>query len=462
MRGAGLILLAAIVTIVSFVWGMEVQRKQTPPYRTVYSILKWVNDESPYATWKDERRRPEHGTPGVWAEDVPNSDVSVASGETTPQIMPPDEVAQLQALGYLGATEMATDASGVTVNDPRAYPGLNLYNSGHAPEAVLMDMAGEVVHSWHITFADAFPEARPPPKTRGMYAFRRVHLFPNGELLAIFDGLGILRIDKDSKLLWARYNGAHHDMHVTEAGMIWVLTRDIRVHDRLHPWKEVFEDSITLMTPDGETIRSFSLIDAVFDSPLAPIMDLAETSGDIFHTNTLQLLDGSFEHLSPHFKRGNALISFRALNFVGVVDLEAERLVWALPHLSAAQHDPSFVPGGKILLLDNKWRREEKYSRVVEIDPLDHGVTWSYDGNASNGFYTSCCGITRRLPNGNTLITETDGGHAFEVTSDKEIVWEFFNPGRGGEKGELVGRLYDVQRIDPETVSNWTPSPSSN
>ena len=33
-----------------------------------------------------------------------------------------------------------------------------------------------------------------------------------------------------------------------------------------------------------------------------------------------------------------------------------------------------------------------------------------------------------RLPNGNSLITESDKGYVFEVTPEKETVWRFANP----------------------------------
>ena len=33
----------------------------------------------------------------------------------------------------------------------------------------------------------------------------------------------------------------------------------------------------------------------------------------------------------------------------------------------------------------------------------------------------------QRLPNGNTLITESDAGRVFEVTEGGDIVWEFVN-----------------------------------
>src|SRR5258706_14516162 len=37
-------------------------------------------------------------------------------------------------------------------------------------------------------------------------------------------------------------------------------------------------------------------------------------------------------------------------------------------------------------------------------------------------------GNAQRLPNGNTLITESSFGRFFEVTKEGEIVWEYVNP----------------------------------
>ncbi len=64
-------------------------------------------------------------------------------------------------------------------------------------------------------------------------------------------------------------------------------------------------------------------------------------------------------------------------------------------------------------------------------------------------FFSELCGTCQRLPNGNTLITESTRGRAFEVTPDKEIVWEFFNPHRAGENDELIATLFELIRIPP-------------
>ena len=65
------------------------------------------------------------------------------------------------------------------------------------------------------------------------------------------------------------------------------------------------------------------------------------------------------------------------------------------------------------------------------------------------------CGSSERLPNGNTLISESNRGRAIEVTPDKQIVWEFINPHRAGENNELIATLFEVVRLDPRFPLDW-------
>jgi hypothetical protein len=57
------------------------------------------------------------------------------------------------------------------------------------------------------------------------------------------------------------------------------------------------------------------------------------------------------------------------------------------------------------------------------------------------------------LPNGNTLVVETEGGRAFEFTARGEIVWEFHSPFRMGESEDEIANLYTLERVDPSRVS---------
>ena len=50
---------------------------------------------------------------------------------------------------------------------------------------------------------------------------------------------------------------------------------------------------------------------------------------------------------------------------------------------------------------------------------------WQY---TSEGFFSKTRGSAQRLPGGNTLVSESDTGHVFEVTPDGDVVWRFANP----------------------------------
>ena len=91
-------------------------------------------------------------------------------------------------------------------------------------------------------------------------------------------------------------------------------------------------------------------------------------------------------------------------------------------------------------------------SKVVEFEPFTQEVVWSYRGDASNDFYSELSGSCQRLGNGNTLITESNRGRAFEVTADGTMVWEFFNPNRAGDNKELIATLFEVVRVSRDNV----------
>ena len=57
---------------------------------------------------------------------------------------------------------------------------------------------------------------------------------------------------------------------------------------------------------------------------------------------------------------------------------------------------------------------------------------WEYTAPDKYSFYSPFVSGVQRLKNGNTLITEGVRGRFFEVDTDKEIVWEYWNPYNNG------------------------------
>ncbi|MCB9762561.1 MAG: hypothetical protein H6739_22370 [Alphaproteobacteria bacterium] len=400
----------------------------------------------------------------VGADDLPaepkrptERGVAVVSREgrwaLAPEALPMEEqIAQLQAIGYVEGSQPAPATSGVVVHDPaRAWAGYNLYTSGHGPEAVLMDMAGRVLHTWRLPFDEAFPGQAPHNEKTPTF-WRRARALPDGGLLAIFEGHGIVRLDRDSKPVWARFNGAHHDLKVDEHGDIWLLTREARPIPSISADRATLEDFVTVLGPDGTEKRRISVLDAALASDFAALLTPRREGGDVYHTNTLTLLDGRAEH--PAFTAGRVLLSMRTLSTLAVLDLDAQRVVWATKGSYHGQHDPRMLDDGRVLLFDNG----RKASRVLALDPTTLAEEVVY-GPADRSFFSKFCGAAQRTPAGTTLITESDAGRALEVTPEGEVVWAFYNPHRAGADGGLIATLFEVQRLPPDFPVGWAQHP---
>jgi hypothetical protein len=364
---------------------------------------------------------------------------------------------QLEAIGYLSGSREAADgttATGVVVHDPaRSFAGSNLYTSGHAPEAILMDMDGRVLHRWSYAFWDAWPDF-PVARTHASTEFwRRTLLLPDGSLLAIHEGLGILKLDADSNLVWAVPNRAHHDLAALPSGDILVLTREAHMVPRIHLEKPIIEDFVTRLDAEGRELARFSLLAAFDDTAFATLIDkVVGRHGDVFHTNSIAVLER--DGRDPAFRRGNLLLYMLGVGLTVVVDPDTEKVVWARFGRPERRHDPKITSAGDLLIFENEFR--EDASRIVEYAGTSQMVKWIYQGSAERPFYSETCGTVDRLPNGNTLITETDAGRAFELTPEKEIVWEFLNPNRAGEGGRYIASLFELVRLPADLDLSFT------
>jgi len=132
------------------------------------------------------------------------------------------------------------------------------------------------------------------------------------------------------------------------------------------------------------------------------------------------------------------------------------------------QHDASWIepgyPGdGNILIFNNGINRSDgRYSSVDEIVPpvdsngnyfLEPGSSygpeepiWIYTADDPTDFYAYYVSGAQRLSNGNTLICDGPAGRFFEVTSEKEEIWEYVNP----YPTQAFNHVFKIQYIPPE------------
>lgn len=353
---------------------------------------------------------------------------------------------RLRSIGYVSGSRPARQESGVVVYDSvQVEPGANLLVSGHFPGALLVDARGKELHRWSCEFRQAFPEYLLPGESADSEFWRRAWLLSDGRVLAIFEGLGLVCVDRESRVLWTFAGQPHHDLDIGPDGSIFVLTRRAVMHPRHGNGEPILEDFITRLSSEGVVESQFSLLEAFADSPFMSALRLPP-DGDLFHTNTLFL----GRDPSGLFRSGTALISLLQPSALAVVDLTTERVVWSATGSWRAQHDPSVTANARVLFLDNRGLSER--SRVLELDSGSGTVVWSYGETESTTFYTFDCGAVSRLPAGNTLIVESNAGRAFEVTTQGDTVWEYLSPFRAGPRNAYVATLFSVERISKDRL----------
>ena len=379
------------------------------------------------------------------------------------------EFARLQSIGYLTGSNPAPETDGVVqYNRGSAQEGLNFYTSGHFPGAILTEMDGNVLHEWECAFETVWPDYVSPEeydtpdaslqRARNRKTWRRAHLYENGDVLAIYEGLALAKIDRDSRLIWSYRGGCHHDLEVMDDGTILVLARDALIVPWVNPRWPILEDYVVVLDRNGNELKRVSILDAFERSQYRCLLDKMPPRGDVLHTNTVEMLDGSLADRIPAFRKGNVLISVLRFSAIAVLDLESEKVVWAMGGMWREQHQPTVLGNGLLMIFDNRGKLcgdGDEESRVMEFDPVTQEVVWSYEGGYGVEFYSHSCGSAARLSNGNTLISESDYGRAFEVTPDGEIVWEFLNPHRAGESDRYIATLYEVIRLPRDFPTTW-------
>ena len=361
--------------------------------------------------------------------------------------------------------KVRTGHRGVVTYDPaKAANGYTLYTSGEGQRAVLVSMSGEVLHEWSLPFSEIWDETATVrnPRPDSMIHYNKAYLYPNGDLLAIYEalgdtpwGYGLAKMDKDSRLIWKYLANAHHDLDVGPDGNIYLLTQEIR-NTIIDQWRHLqpprIDDFVVVLSPDGQELKKVSVLDALVASPYARVLNTVAwySKDDYTHANSVELVDETAAMRLSGKPGRQVLVSMRELGTVGLLDLDREVFTWAARGPWIGQHDPDLLPNGNMLLFDNVGDfGDTGNSRVIEFNPKTYEIVWSYGGDADRPLDSILRSDQERLANGNTLMTESDGGRLLEVTPNGEIVWEYVNPIRGGDADEFIPIVAWGQRIDP-------------
>ena len=343
----------------------------------------------------------------------------------------------------------------------RASPGLTLITAGEG--AHLLDMNGEVVHSWSYAYDELPAEGRMVAETVQVRRYwQRAHVLPNGDIVVMMnmtrsspDGLALIRLDKDSNLLWHRYGYFHHDFDLDKAGNIYALDQSILTEtpDALPTMRApVLDEAVVVLSPDGELMARHSIVDAISRSRYTQFIkrfvhENSEHWGDYMHNNNVDVADTDTAALFPFVNEGDILLSMREVDSLAVLDPREGRLTWAARGSWHRQHDPDFLPNGNLLIFDNKgdWERDG-HSRVIEYHPATGAIVWQYPDKGTGRLHSDYRAEQQWLPNNNILINEFTKRRLLEVTRDGDTVWEYRCHLRYEVDPDLLCRAMSSQR----------------
>ncbi len=382
--------------------------------------------------------------------------------------------------------------TGTTIYNPEKAYNCYVHYDGRDGRSYLIDMNGNTVHTWNYT---GFPSEMIDPAINngrlGDIVCQREPEIYSCETLQV--------VDWDSNVVWewgekapggkARQN---HDLaRLANGNMLAVVFLESEVSGVDGP---VDDQAIYEINPQGEIvwkwISSVHLEELGFTGEKKELLfsQKMRARSSIFVINDMQPLGPNKWHDQgdERFHSDNIMIDSREGCFMAVIEKKSGKIVWRIgPEYPAAydhslksftgkcprpidaisgQHDAHMVPAGlpgagNVMLFDNQgaaglppiYLNMFPGSRVLEIDPITKEIVWQYDGS-SNGrpfwtFFSSFISSARRLSNGNTLICEGMNGRFFQVTAEKELVWEYINP--------YFGKWADHDVESGGSLSNW-------
>lgn len=386
------------------------------------------------------------------------------------------------------------EGDGVTINTTHRQQDLIMLSGffDNNNEIRLIRRDGEIVASWPLLYSKIFAaeeRLKEGPNNDWNVDTHGALVMPDGAVVFNFENAGMVKMDRCGKVVWKLNHPTHHSVEVAEGGGYWVGGMvKIKIDDD-NPYPPfnlpVNINTILKVSDQGEIIKEISIPGLFYKNDIVPV--LTATGGgfrirtqsraslhnlwghEIIHANKIEELTSDLADDFPQFDTGDLLLSLRGRNMLLIVDPDTEEIKWWKVGPWIRQHDPEFVAGGKISVFNNNIyvnvfmpggdqinKNTPRISNIIEIDPLSLKHRIVYGDKPGQQMLSVIRGKHEVLPYGGLLITEFEGGRAFETNPQGEIVWQYINRYNNNEVAEITeARLYSK---DYFTVKNWSCS----
>ncbi len=310
-------------------------------------------------------------------------------------------------------------------------------------------------------------------------------ILPDGSVVFNFEYGGSVKMGRCGDVIWTLEHPTHHSLERAEGGGYWILGRELfdpRVDPRYPPFSvlrhrpKLQDDLILKVSESGEILERKSIVELLYENGYAAVLTAkgenfrkGSTFGnEIVHSNKISELPAELAGAFPDFEAGDLLVSLRGYNMLFVVDPDTWEVKWRQTGPWVRQHDPEFMPDGRIAIFNNNVYFHELGRRlraradapldsnIMTVNPTTGEIEVVYGQRPGQEFVTTVRGSEDPVPGGGFIISEHEAGRVFQVDADGELVWEYINRYDDTQVAEIVeGRLYPAAYF---TVEDWSCS----
>lgn len=321
------------------------------------------------------------------------------------------------------------------------------FEIGGAPAnaAVLISPELEIAKIWRLQDLDA--DGAPRPETQVLaHGFE---VLPDGSVIVAFEGGETLRrIGPCGEPLWTTRGAYRYAVTPDEAGRsLWTLRGPDTV--------------VQVALADGGVLREITMDEVIQANPQINVLEIRRRIDDALganprgepgrwledpiHLNDVDPLPRAWARQFPRFRGGELLLSARSLNLLLAIDPKSLQARWWRIGQTRGQHDPDWLPDGRIVVIDNRPARHD--TTVVAIGPYSYERTVLFDGQHDN-FYSRIRGRQEWHDNGLHTISSPQQGRALELGAANQVMFEVFNRKPGDPSIRYV--LTELRWLPPD------------
>ena len=298
----------------------------------------------------------------------------------------------------------------------------------------LVDLSSKsVVKEWtpdHEAIFDRFPGTVGKGYIDSNYPMSVV-LDEDDSAVFIYTGGPLVKIDRNSEVVWAVGRHFHHSLERDADGHFWSPLR-LDESPNIQEFS-VWDDALARISPDGEIVYTKSVFDILVENGYEWVLASAGLQEDAVHLNDIQpvLRDGS------HWMKGDVFVSIRTPSAVFQYRPATNEVLWLRVGPWLKQHDVDILDDSRISIFGNDatfpmfdrtgasaWSLKDN-SNLYVVDLATDSVSTPYsEVFASANIFTKTEGRSEIQPDGTLFIDETNRGRHLLVDS-VSVKWAF-------------------------------------